>query len=178
MSRKIAILVAVLACSSCGQRDHAGLPEQSEKVATSGKVQTALDAVPKEVLAAAKSAQPHMTFTEAEAEVRDGRHYYDVAGTLPDGSEIELDMLQEPTGWTVVETQRDIALASAPEPVRAAIAKADAAFKPDRVIESRQKDGITIYELFGPRREGADPRKVEIKYDGAEAEILTKEWAH
>jgi len=178
MSRKIAIVAALLCCASCGGGDDSGLPEQADKVATSGKAQTQLTNVPREVLAAAKQAQPTMSFTEAEAEVRDGRNYYDVAGTLPDGSEIELDMLQEPSGWTVVETQRDIALASAPEPVRAAIAKADAAFAPDRVIESRQNDGIVIYELFGPPRQGAEPRKVEIKYDGSSAEILPKEWAH
>lgn len=178
MNRKIAIVAALLACASCGRTEQANPTEQTDKVATTGKERTALDSVPAEVIAAAKAAQPSMTFTQAEAEVRDGRKYYDVAGTLPDGTEIELDMLQEPSGWTVVETQRDIALASAPDAVRAAIAKAEAAFTPSRVIESRQNDGVVIYELFGPKVEGGEPRKVEIKYDGGKAEILTKEWAH
>jgi hypothetical protein len=177
MSRKIAILAAMLASASCGRADP-NPTEQTDKVATSGKEQTALESVPADVLAAAKAAQPTMTFTEAEAEIRDGRNYYDVAGTLPDGSEVELDMLQEPSGWTVVETQRDIAFASAPEAVRGAIAKADAAFVPSRVIESRQNDGVVIYELFGPTIAGAEPRKVEIKFAANKAEILTKEWAH
>jgi hypothetical protein len=120
-----------------------------------------------------------MSFTEAEAEVRDGRNYYDLAGRLPDGSEIELDLLKEPKGWTVVETQRDIAFASAPEPVRAASLKADPSFAPARVIESRQNDGVVIYELFGPQpQNGGEPRKIEVKYDGKEAELLTEEWAH
>ncbi len=110
--------------------------------------------------------------------MRPSRTYYDVAGRLPDGSEIELDLLQQPSGWTVVETQRDIAFEAAPEPVRAASARADASFKPVRVIESRQNDGLIIYELFGPAPSGGEGRKIEIKYDGGKAELLTKEWAH
>ncbi len=79
----------------------------------------------------------------------------------------------------MVETQRDIAFASAPEPVRAASANADAKFAPARVIESRQADGLVIYELFGPAPKiGGEPRKVEIKFDGKTAELLTEEWAH
>ena len=178
MIRKIAIVSTLLASASCGQSDRAAPPEPTEKVATSGKAPTALDAVPAEVLAAARAAQPTMTLTEAEAETREGRNYYDVAGTLPDGSEIELDMLQQPGGWTVVETQRDISFASAPAEVRGAIEKADASFRPQRVIESRQNDGVVIYELFGPAADGAEPPKVEIKYAGGKAELLTKEWAH
>jgi hypothetical protein len=147
-------------------------------VKTSGKDPTALASVPKEVLDAARAAQPTMQFTEAEAEVREGRNYYDVAGTLPDGSEIELDMLQKPDGWAVVETQRDIAFEAAPEPVRAASAKLDAKFAPTRVIESRQSDGLVIYELFGHEKGNPEGRKVEIKWDGSKAELLTKEWAH
>ena len=50
---------------------------------------------------------------------------------------------------------------------------------PARVIESRQKDGVVIYELFGPPPQaGGEPRKIEIKYDGSKAELLTEEWAH
>jgi hypothetical protein len=178
MGKRI-ILAGILLCAACApSADEARAPEQAEKVKTTGKEPTDLKTVPAEVLAAARAAQPDMSFTEAEAETRDGRNYYDVAGRLPDGSEIELDLLQEPSGWTVVETQRDIGFEAAPEPVRAASAKADASFKPARVIESRQNDGIVIYELFGPAPAGGEGRKVEIKYDGRKAELLTKEWAH
>lgn len=174
-----AILVgALLCCAACGSRQEAKGPDQVAKVQTSGKEQTALAAVPKEVLDAARAAQPSMSFTEAEAEVRDGRNYYDLGGRLPDGSEIELDLLKEPQGWTVVETQRDIAFASAPQPVRAASLQADPRFTLARVIESRQNDGVVIYELFGPPQSGGEPRKIEIKFDGNKAELLTKEWAH
>jgi hypothetical protein len=175
-----AILVGgLLCCAACGPRQEPKAPDQAGRVKTSGKEQTALAAVPKEVLDAARSAQPTMSFTEAEAEVRDGRNYYDLGGRLPDGSEIELDLLQERNGWIVVETQRDIAFASAPEPVRAASLQADPTFAPARVIESRQNDGVVIYEVFGPPPTGGgDPRKIEIKFDGNKAELLTKEWAH
>jgi hypothetical protein len=172
-------MVALLSLAACGSGDVEQQPNKQAKVETTGKEPTALANVPPQVLAAARAAQPTMRLTQVEAEVRDGRNYYDVAGTLPDGTEIELDMLQTPEGWAVVETQRDIAFAAAPEAVRAASAKADAAFTPERVIESRQADGIVIYELFGPKPQGGgDPRKVEIKYDGRTAELLTKEWAH
>ena len=179
MAARIFTMVALLSLVACDSRGGEQQPNAQSKVATTGKEPTALPNVPREVLDAARAAQPAMTFTEAEAEVRDGRNYYDVAGTLPDGSEIELDMLQKPEGWTVVETQRDIAFAAAPEPVRAASAKADAGFQPVRVIESRQADGLVIYELFGPAPAGSrEGRKVEIKYDGRTAELLTREWAH
>lgn len=179
MAGRTFMMVALLSLVACGSGAGEQQSDAPTKVATTGKEPTALRNVPPEVLAAARAAQPNMTFTEAEAEVREGRNYFDVAGTLPDGSEIELDMLQKPEGWTVVETQRDIAFAAAPEPVRAASAKADASFRPVRVIESRQADGIIIYELFGPAPAGArEGRKAEIKYDGRTAELLTKEWAH
>ena len=129
-------------------------------------------------MAAAVDAQPGFRPATAQSEVRDGRNYYDLEGNLPDGSEVEFDLLQQPQGWTVVETQRDIDFAAAPEPVRTTSLEADASFKPVRVIESRQNDGVVIYELFGPAPEGQEGRKVEIKYDGKSAELLTEEWAH
>ncbi len=176
LNQKIGLALMV-ALAACGQAPEPA--PQNAKVKTSGKEQTALAAVPSEVLQAARAAQPTMTFSEAEAEVRDGRNYYDVGGRLPDGSEIELDLMQGPEGWAVVETQRDIVFGSAPEPVRAASANADPKFTPARVIESRQSDGLIIYELFGATpKEGGQPRNVEIKFDGTKAELLTKEWAH
>jgi hypothetical protein len=164
--------------AACGQSDRETEAAEPAKVATSGKSKVALDQVPAEVLQAARAAREGVTLTEAEAETREGRRYLDVAGTLPDGSEIEFDIMEEGGRWRVVESQRDMAFAEVPAPVRASIAAADAKFAPTRVIESTQEDGIIIYELFGP--EGGDPRgrKVEIKWDGSKAELLTKEWAH
>ncbi len=51
--------------------------------------------------------------------------------------------------------------------------EAAGAFAAVRVIESRQSDGLVIYELYD-----AGQRKLEIKWDGKAAETLTKEWAH
>ncbi|WP_199192666.1 hypothetical protein [Allosphingosinicella deserti] len=151
---------------------------QDGKVATSGKSDVALGDVPAPVLDAAKAARPGFTPVEAEAETREGRRYFDVEGTLPDGSEIEFDIMEEGGRWRVVETQRDIPLAIAPEPVRRAAAAHDSAFTPNRVIESSQADGLVIYELFGTK--GGDPqgRKIEIKWNGKRAEVLKQEWAH
>jgi hypothetical protein len=148
-------------------------------VATSGKTPVAVADVPAEVLAAATAAQPGFLPGEAESETRDGRRYFDVGGKLADGSEIEFDMMEEGGAWRVVEMQRDIAFTVVPEPVRSAFANAKAGFEPARVIESRQgDDDLVIYEVFGPAANGAGPPKVEVKWDGARAELLTKEWAH
>ena len=68
---------------------------QDGKVATSGKSDVPLGDVPAAVLDAAKAASPGFTPLEAEAESREGRRYFDVEGSLPDGSEIEFDMMEE-----------------------------------------------------------------------------------
>lgn len=163
-------LPALFALAACNQ---ATTPEPGEsdstKVATSGKTEVPLAQVPPGVLAAAAAAQPGFTPAEAEAETRDGRKYFDVGGKLADGSEVEFDIMEEGGSWRVVETQRDIRLAAAPEAVR----KAAGNFPAGRVIESRQADGLVIYELYD-----AQQRKLEIKWNGKGAEVLTKEWAH
>ncbi len=155
---------ALLALAACG-----GESPPADKVESSGKRDVPLAEVPPEVLAAAAAAQPGFTAAEAEAETRDGRRYFDVGGKLADGSEVEFDIMEEGGRWRVVETQRDIEIASAPAAVRDMAGK----FPAERVIESRQADGLVIYELYD-----AQQRKLEIKWDGKSAEALTKEWAH
>jgi hypothetical protein len=175
--RRTLMLAFCAALAACGQPD-GGNQAEPAKVAASGKSKVALDQVPAEVLQAATKAREGVTLTEAESETREGRQYFDVAGTLPDGSEIEFDIMEENGSWRVVETQRDIPFAELPAPVRAASAAADGKFAPSRVIESAQQDGVVIYELFGPAKGDPQGRKVEIKWDGRKAELLTKEWAH
>jgi hypothetical protein len=168
--RYILLATAAYALTACGQPSPTGQGDSaSNKVATSGKRDVPLAEVPAEVLAAAAAAQPGFTPAEAEAETRDGRDYFDIGGKLADGSEIEFDIVRQDARWQVVETQRDIALGDAPQPVRSAAGE----FPAGRVIESRQNDGLVIYELYDARQ-----RKLEIKWDGKSAERLTAEWAH
>ena len=176
--------VPALACllASCGgetpeRANESGNAASETKVATSGKTEVAIADVPAEVLAAAQAARRGFTATEAESETREGRRYFDVGGTLG-GAEIEFDIMEENGRWKVVETQRDITFAAAPQAVRDAAAKVDSAFAPTRVIESTQEDGVVIYELFGPQGNDPQGRKLEVKWDGKSAEMLTKEWAH
>ncbi len=169
----ILLLSAVAACSGPSES-----PSDPATVTTSGKRDVPVEDVLAEVLAAANAEREGFTIREAEAETRDGRSYYDIGGTLPDGTEIEFDIVQEGGQWRVVETQRDIALAETPLPVRQALTGHDGAFAPTRIIESVQADGVVIYELYGP--EGNDPqgRKIEVKWDGESADLLTREWKH
>lgn len=167
------LLVAAMVCALAGCA-----PAEPVQVATSGKIAVALADLPAEVVAAAVALRPTFTPAEAERETRDGRHYFDVGGTLADGSEIEFDIMRESGRWRVVEIQRDLLIGGIPDAVRDAARRHDAGFVPTRIIESDQTDGIVIYELFGLKSGDPQGRKVEIKWDGKRAEILKREWAH
>lgn len=171
-------LAAVAACSNGDGESSSNSAGGRTKVATTGKIPVELGEVPSAVLAAVKASEPDLVLTEASSETRDGRNYYDIEGEMPDGSELEFDLLEEGGSWRVVERQRDIEFAAVPEPVRASFAKVPNPYTPVRVIESTQSDGLVIYELFAAAPQGAEPRKVEIKYDGKRAELLAAEWAH
>lgn len=159
--------------AACGGQD----AEEGRKVDASGKDETALDAVPAEVLAVAKAAQPELAVGEVEYETRDGNEYYDVGGTLPDGSELELDMTMIDGVWTVVETQRDIGTDLLPAGVGDLLSGKFPEWQPDRIIESDQGDGVIIYEFFG-KTETGDDTKIEIKWAQEQAELLVDEWVH
>lgn len=134
--------------------------------------------LPAGLAALVEATVPGMTIAEAERKEREGRIYYDVEGTRPDGSEVEIDVLQGPDGkLTAVEVQRDIDWATAPAAVRGAAAAKKDAFAPERVIESRQVDsGATIYELFAPGK----PKEpaMEVRWQNGKAEVLGERWAH
>jgi hypothetical protein len=134
------------------------------------------DALPAELRALAERTVPEMTIVEAERKEREGRVYYDIEGKRPDGSEVELDVLQEGNGFRVVEIQRDIAWDQAPEAVIAAARTAPGAFAPERVIESTQTDGTVIYELFAAGRT-AEPA-MEVRVNDGKAAVLETRWAH
>lgn len=170
---------ALFALAGCG-----GVGEEGEeasaggrKVQTTGKQDTTLESVPADVLKAARAARPGLEIAAAEHEVRDGREYYDLGGTLPDGSELELDLTRAEGAWTVVEIQRDISLEAVPGDVRAALAAAQPDWQPTRIIESDQGDGVIIYEFFGSGPDGAELKR-EVKWAGGVARLLEDEWLH
>jgi hypothetical protein len=132
--------------------------------------------LPPEVVSVVMNAVPGIQIEAAERKEREGRVYYDVEGKRPDGSEVELDLLQEGAAYKVVEIQRDIPWNEAPESARSAAAASGKAFEPVRVIESTQTDGSLIYELFA---EGAPEKpSLEVRITDGKAEVLKEEWMH
>ena len=177
MRRTIAMLMlaGLTACGSAPTNNAAGNASASpaaNRIQTSGKTPVPLDQVPAPVLTAARAARPGFVPAEAESETRGGRRYFDVEGRLPDGSEIEFDIMEENGAWRVVETQRDITFTAAPAPVQAAARTYAPALAPTRVIESVQADGLIIFEVY------QGERKIELRWDGREARVLDREWEH
>jgi hypothetical protein len=137
---------------------------------------TAAADIPEAVRAAVLAARPGMTIAEAELKEREGRRYYDVEGTVG-GGEIELDLLETPQGWQVVEIQRDIPWTAVPASVSAAAGQARAGFVPVRVIESAQADGsAVIYELFADGQPAAPA--LEVRVADGRTEVLKEVWPH
>lgn len=100
---------------------------------------------------------------------------YEVTGTLPNGDEIEVDMVQSDGVWTVDEIQRDIAWSTVPEPVRAVASAVPDSFEPIRVIESTQAaDGSIVYELFRATADGSPSRgpAMEVRWHEGSAEVM------
>ncbi|MBL0768866.1 hypothetical protein JI743_08620 [Sphingopyxis sp. DHUNG17] len=125
--------------------------------------------LPDAVRAAVLTRIPDMTIVEAERKERDGMVFYDVEGTRADGSEIELDILEEGGQYRVVEVQRDIEWTAAPAEVIAAAGAAPDSFTPERVIESTQNDGTVVFELFAPGK--PDEPAAEVNWKDGRAEL-------
>jgi len=183
----IAIVAAALAGCSGGEQGSqpanalgGSEPATGNGVLAEGPVtnasRVAADALPAEIRALVERTVPGMTVDEAERKLREGRVYFDVEGRRPDGSEVELDILQEGDAFRVVEIQRDIAWAEAPAAVSAAARAAPGYFEPARVIESRQTDDSVIYELFAPGRE--DEPAMEVRLRDGKAALLDERWEH
>jgi hypothetical protein len=134
-------------------------------------VNSEVEEAPPEALALIEAEMPGFIVNDVESEETDGQREYEVAGTTPSGEEYEFDLMQSSAGWSIMEVQRDIAWADAPEAVRAAAAAAPNAFEPTRVIESRQPaDGSVIYELFSPNHPGAPA--MEVRFLDGEAAVM------
>ena len=132
--------------------------------------------LPAAVVKVVKAAAPTMTIKEAELKEREDRRYFDVEGVLPDGSEIEFDLLEKNGAWEIVETQRDIAWASAPKVVRDTAAASGKSITPVRVIESTQNDGMVIYELFAAGK--PDEPSMEVSLKDGKVKVLEEVWPH
>jgi hypothetical protein len=176
--RGMAIAAAALMLTGCsGEGDEAaagnGVLPPGPATAIN---EMAADAVPANVQALATQTIPGMTIAEAERKERDGRVYYDVEGKRPDGSEVELDILEEGGKLTVVEIQRDLPWSEVPAVAVAAAKAAPGAFEPSRVIESTQTDGSIVYELFAPGTKHEPSMEVRVK-DG-KAEVLGERAPH
>lgn len=136
---------------------------------------TAAD-LPGDVRALAEGAAQGFVIKEVQKKVREGRTYYDVEGTLPDGGEIEFDILVTNSGPMIVETQRDVEWADVPGAVRQAAHAAAPGIAPIRIIESLQTDGTVIYELFAPGAP-SDPA-MEVSLTNGVAKVLEERWPH
>lgn len=170
------LLYVALALAAACSRD--GAEQSPADTPASGATITDVDAasLPAEVTNVVAAAVPGIQIKRAERKEREGRVYYDVEGARPDGSEVELDLLEENGAYKVVEIQRDIPWAEAPEAARAAAAASTRPFEPARVIESTQVDGAVIYELFAP---GAPEKPaLEVRFADGKAEVLKEEWPH
>ncbi len=163
-------------CRMARTNDAPAIAAAQGTVAATGKESMGIADLPPGVLQAALAARPGLQITAVEHEQRNGSDYYDVAGRLGT-AEVELDITRKQGRWTVVEVQRDIGADELPAPVALALAKANPGFRTRRIIESDQGDGLVIYECFGSR-DGHEEVKVEVKFDGASASVLTSEWAH
>lgn len=155
----VALTLAMVGCTSPG-------PEEMQTGA-------AASTVPAEVAAVVLAAAPDVDISGGEFGADNIQ--YEVTGTLPNGNEIEIDMMQSDGEWTVLEIQRDVPWSSVPEPVRATAAAAPDSFEPVRVIESTQAvDGSVVYELFRAAEPGAGPRGPdrEVRWYEGNAAIL------
>ncbi len=174
---------ALLAIAGCGKAEAPANPETTapeKSVLADGPTaeisEIAEADLPLGVRDAVLAKIPGMKIAETERKERGGRIFYDVEGTRPDGSPVELDLIEEAGTYRVVEMQRDIAWADAPAPVKAVAAAAPDAFTPARVIESTQEDGTIVYELFAPGK--ADEPAAEVNWKDGKAILRTERNAY
>jgi hypothetical protein len=178
MSRALlvcAVATGVIGLAACNPAEPEA-PAAPDAPATTITPTTRAD-LPGAVRAVVLTARPGLIISEAELKEREGRRYYDVEGRMPDGSEIELDLLETPSGWKVVEVQRDLSWDKVPARIHTAAEGARAGFIPVRIIESTQaEDGSVIYELFADGQPTTPVLEVRVVDD--KAEVLKETWPH
>ena len=145
----------------------------SPPATVTAQTEAAASSVPADIAALVSDAVPDIAITGGELNAAGSQ--FEVAGTLPNGDEVEVDMVQSNGAWTVDEVQRDIEWPTVPEPVRAAAAAVPDSFEPVRVIESTQAaDGSIVYELFRATADGSPSRgpAMEVRWHEGNAEVL------
>jgi len=151
-----------------------GIAAAALAFATTANTQPAPESpVSADIAAAVSAAVPDITIVGGELNASGNQ--FEVTGTLPNGDEVEVDMVQSNGAWTVDEVQRDIEWSTVPEPVRAAAAAVPDSFVPVRVIESTQAaDGSIVYELFRATEDGTPARgpALEVRWHEGSAEVL------
>lgn len=171
----ICTIAVVLAACQPKQEAGEAAPESKGGIPTT-TTEVAVADLPPDLMTLVADSVPGIMVQGAERKEREGRVYYDVEGQRADGTEVELDVLEESTGYSIVEIQRDIPWSEAPDFVRSAAAASEKPFEPVRVIESKQTDGSVIYELFA---EGAPAKpSLEVRVVDGKAEVLKEEWKH
>jgi hypothetical protein len=177
MKQAIFAIVAVLGACSPSEDDKAETPKGVLPPGPETRTAALTPAdLPAALAALVQKTVPNMTVAEVERKEREGRIYYDVEGSRPDGSAVELDIQQIGDRFEVVEIQRDIVFADMPAEVRSAARAAAGAFVPERIIESRQTDGSVIYELFAAGQT-AEPA-MEVRAKDGNAKVMTERWPH
>jgi len=157
---RYALLALAAAAAACAPDTQTGQPQ-------------GMNGVPAELAAVASAAAPGIAITSGELNASGNQ--FEITGTLANGTEVEIDLVQTNGAWSAVEIQRDIPWSSVPGPARDAAGAAANPFEPVRVIESTQvEDGSIVYELFRPvpggtRSGGPD---LEVRWHAGRAEIL------
>jgi len=172
MTKSILVVLMVMSCgaAACSKSE---APRASAEEIT----EIPLADVPQSVTQLVLAQRSGFEMEEVLKKTRDGRIYYDVEGELPNGEEIEFDVLMTDTGPQIVEIQRDITWTEVPKQARKVVTTTNTELlEIVRIIESIQTDDSIIYEVFVAGHK-SDPR-FEVHVKQGKAELLKSRWKH
>lgn len=169
------LIVVSLFASVINGCSGAGAPDTQ----ADNNVEIPLNEVPQNISDVVSAMSPDFEMAEVVKKRRDGRTYFDVEGELPNGDEIEFDVLMTNAGPKIVEIQRDIAWTTVPVSARNIVDAANTdKQKITRVIESKQAGtDMIIYEIF-VEGHPSKPRFEASISGGAPAKLLETPWKH
>lgn len=177
--KNLKTIVSTLLClgaMGCSAQEDSGQSAMLDAGPKAEITELTAEEIPAAVASAAQAKVDGLLIEGAQRKERDGMIFFDVEGKRPDGAEVELDILEEESGYLVVEVQRDIAWTEAPTPVLELAAGNSDFFTPERVIESVQEDDTVIYELFESGK--PDEPAAEISFKDGEAAFLEERWKY